>query len=108
MRKTLLRAGVMPCALLATTCLTSPALAQSAGPLHRNIDANGVDLTNGGFFLDFVEGSIGSGRSELPLFRRNGNQWDNIFLERPINGSTTTIKVSLGTRARCSPARAAA
>ena len=97
MRNTLLRAGLLPCALLATTCLTSPALAQLVGPLHRNIDANGVDLTNGGFFLNFVEGSIGSGRAELPLFRRNGNQWDNIFLERSMNGSNATIYVSHGT-----------
>lgn len=96
----LLRAGALSCALLATTALTTPGLAQSppVSPTHRMIDANGVDLINGEFILQFPEGSIGSGDNELALIRGNGNrnQWDRVFLVRLMTGSAATISVNLG------------
>lgn len=49
-------------ALLASTALVSPALAQT-GPAQRfaTIDENGVDLTTGQFFWSLTEGTIGWG-----------------------------------------------
>ncbi len=60
------RRAALSCALLATSALcglfAQPAAAQSSGaPAFSNLDANGVDLTHGGFHLSFLEGSIGSG-----------------------------------------------
>src|SRR5438309_2801396 len=91
-------------ALLATSACcglaASPAAAQTwtVQPGHRAVDGNGVDLVNGGFYLDFKEGSIGSGKAELALVRRNANvsQWDNIFLERTQSGSAATVTVTVG------------
>jgi RHS repeat-associated protein len=70
MTKTLLRAGALSCALLASTALTAPASAQE-GPLPRfnQVDANGVDLFTGDFFFSMVEGTIGSGDGALSLVR---------------------------------------
>jgi RHS repeat-associated protein len=70
MTKTLLRAGALSCALLASTALTVPASAQG-GPLPRfnQVDANGVDLFTGDFFFSMVEGTIGSGEGALSLVR---------------------------------------
>jgi RHS repeat-associated protein len=50
----LLRAGALSCALLATTCLTAPAMAQDFTPknlpvLNPQPDINGVDLASGGY-----------------------------------------------------------
>ena len=63
MTTNLLRAGALSCALLASTALTAPALAQTAQQF-RQPDANGVDVTHGDYLMNFVEGSIGSGDSE--------------------------------------------
>ncbi|MEA3014275.1 MAG: hypothetical protein QOD42_2820, partial [Sphingomonadales bacterium] len=91
MTKTLLRAGALSCALLASTALTVPAMAQTPQP-HRNLDANGVDLTHGDFIAAIPEGSIGSGEAELDLVRTgvwvggtihsNGHQWDGIAYDQ--------------------------
>ena len=63
--------------------LASAASAQLTGPAFRNLDSNGVDLTQGDYVLNFVEGSIGSGIDQLTLVRTNtsgrGSQWDNIL-----------------------------
>jgi RHS repeat-associated protein len=81
--------------LVATSILASgiaaPAMAQVARE-HRNIDANGVDLTHGDFLASVTEGSIGSGNNELALIRdgiwvggsadTNGHQWDRIYFEQ--------------------------
>jgi len=70
MTKTLLRAGALSCALLASTCLTTPAMAQSGAlPRFNQTDANGVDLYTGDFFFSLVEGTIGSGEGALSLVR---------------------------------------
>src|SRR5207253_8537008 len=85
------------CALFASTALcgltAQPAHAQQAqAQKFRALDANGVDLTWGDFVMDFVEGSIGSGDSELALVRNapwrdgvydansNNLNWDRIWL----------------------------
>ena len=55
-------------ALSLTTILASglaaPAMAQSP---HPNLDANGVDLTDGTFNLRLPIASVGSGQAEMPL-----------------------------------------
>jgi RHS repeat-associated protein len=80
--------------------LASAATAQLAGPAFRNLDSNGVDLTQGDYVLNFVEGSIGSGIDQLTLVRTNtsgrGSQWDNIRLQKWQNGSTETVDIMLG------------
>lgn len=86
------------CALLATTCLVSPALAQTAKDF-RQLDENGVDLVHGDFILSFTEGSIGSGPGELALVRRNGgnaaSQWDDYTFRRTISDSSVAIEVGM-------------
>ncbi|WP_395612222.1 RHS repeat domain-containing protein [Allosphingosinicella sp.] len=99
MTKTLLRAGALSCALLASTALTNPACAQTAPPAHRNLDANGVDLARGDFVMAFNEGTIGSGEGALSLVRNavpsTGNAgllWDGIRLWQ----GTSQISVYFG------------
>lgn len=96
MTKTLLRAGALSCALLASTALTAPAMAQDA-PDFRNLDANGVDLVQGDHVMALPEGSIGAGPATLPLIRqRTGNaasQWDGIYLNRIVIGSAAIIMI---------------
>ncbi len=81
----------MASALLATTMLSTglaaPAAAQTSPPVYRNLDANGVDLTQGDYVMGLKEGSIGSGDAELELIRdngyfsgANGHRWDSVFL----------------------------
>jgi len=86
----------LACTLLATTCLASPAVAQTVtSPTFRQVDANGVDLVQGDLVTSFTEGSIGSGEGELKLLRRLGSgssggnsPWDNILLQYiPGNGT---------------------
>jgi RHS repeat-associated protein len=86
------------CALLATTALGTPALAQSvSSPTFRQTDENSVDLVRGDVVTSLTEGSIGSGETALTLLRRvgGGNQWDPIFLNY-VAGSGTYVE--LGTR----------
>ncbi len=107
MTTTLLRAGALACALMTTTALTAPALAQQTQQ-HRALDANGVDLTHGDFVMAVVEGSIGSGEGELQLIRTGiwpgggyyayGHQWDQIaFAQSPVGGALR-YTVTVGTR----------
>jgi RHS repeat-associated protein len=107
MTRTLLRAGALSCALLASTALTIPAHAQVARA-HRFADANSVDLIHGDFLMSVIEGSIGSGEGELALVRTgtgNGNgtipgshQWDGIYLDWQSVSGGFLVTVGLGAR----------
>jgi RHS repeat-associated protein len=74
-----------------------PVLAQTASPSHRNLDANGVDLTLGDFVMNFPEGSIGSGSARLSLNRTSAggmaSQWDNYGFRLIRSGSTITVTI---------------
>lgn len=64
----------------------------------RNLDENGVDLTHGDFVLSFKEGSIGSGKAEISVVRRNGSlnshtQWDKLTFERTVTPIPSGISV---------------
>jgi hypothetical protein len=58
-------------ALLASSVLSTPAVAQFAGPppVHNNVDPNGVDLVSGNFTYAMREGVIGSGDGAVTLQR---------------------------------------
>jgi RHS repeat-associated protein len=59
-------------ALLATTALASPALAQSVTPAPTFVDAiddHGVDLTTGQAYVSIEEGGIGSGPGRVAMQR---------------------------------------
>lgn len=102
MNVTLLRAGALSCALLATTCLTAPAFAQ-AEPAHRAIDANGVDLISGTYPFALAEGTIGSGQGTISVERHGtdpggiGN-WQSMYAYQELSGSTVTVTLILGDR----------
>lgn len=91
------------CALLTSTFLSAPAIAQTA-PEFRQADGNGVDLVQGDFIARFTEGSIGSGQAALELMRVLGNtgtngttgmsQWDHILLNVVSSGTY----IDFGTR----------
>lgn len=91
------------CALLTSTFLSAPAMAQTA-PEFRQADQNGVDLVQGDFLTSFAEGSIGSGQAALELLRVVGNsgfngttgmsQWDHILLNVVSSGTY----IDFGTR----------
>lgn len=100
--------------LSATTCLTSPALAQSVTdavpPQRQNLDSNFVDRATGGFYYPYPALTIGpAGRGGLSVTSRssyNGN-WDdnggapggagtNWGLVLFANGNTSTYTVGLG------------
>ena len=93
--------------MAAATALCSgiayPALSQSQAPAadpYVNIDENGVDLSTGRYYLDIVEGAIGSGEGELVSVRSIGrySQSDNWTgsLKLSGSGSGQTAYISLG------------
>lgn len=86
------------CALLATTCLATPAAAQLAGaaPVRQSIDANGVDLFHGSFNLTAPALTIGGGEQGLAYHRvTRGIGWtDNVSAS--LQATSSTITVSLG------------
>ena len=108
--------GAITCALFATTSIvglvSEPARAQQAQPQKfRQLDANGVDLTWGDFVMNFTEGSIGSGESQLALVRNaqwrdgaydansNNLNWDRIWLSQTLSGGNPTVtNVMIGPR----------
>lgn len=106
MNPTLLRAGALTCALLTSTALTSPAMAQSGIPsVFQNIDENGVDLADGSINFSLVEGSIGSGEAELSLVRSYGVGGGSTSLTNSLHrydglggGTQVTIRLFLGNR----------
>ncbi|HYJ52555.1 MAG TPA: hypothetical protein VEW04_05230, partial [Allosphingosinicella sp.] len=97
------RAGALGAALLATTGLTAPALAQSSEPAHRAIDANGVDLISGTYPFELTEGTIGSGQAVITVERHGtdpggvGN-WQNMYLYQSVSGGVTYVTIMLGDR----------
>ena len=82
----------------AAAVLAVPAFAQSAAPPYRNLDANGVDLTDGSFNFNLLEGRIGSGPGEMRLisYEDGASNWPSYYLTQNMAGSTYTIVVSLG------------
>lgn len=84
-------------ALLATSAISSPALAEN--PRYRNWDENGVDVAQGDFRFNFAEGSIGSGEAEIELIRLNNSdafsQWDQLILRQTPDGINVITRVSL-------------
>ncbi len=69
---TSVKRAALSCALLASTALASPALAQSASPPFLQTDENGVDVTTGKFVYALPEGSIGSGDGAVSLVMVRG------------------------------------
>lgn len=76
--------------------LAAPAYADAP---YKNLDGNGVDLTDGSFNLNLLEGSIGSGQSAMQLIRLDATttNWTAPYLTQTISGSTYTISVVQGT-----------
>lgn len=74
-----------------------PALAQTAP--YKNVDGNGVDLTDGSFNLSLLIGSIGAGQAALPLIAYDAatTNWSAVYLTQTISGSTYSITVTQGT-----------
>lgn len=68
MTKTLLRAGALSCALLASTCLTAPAMAQQRQDYFVT-DENSVGVTDRRFHGQITDISIGTGNAELSVTR---------------------------------------
>ncbi|HEX8216124.1 MAG TPA: hypothetical protein VF577_01550, partial [Allosphingosinicella sp.] len=105
MTKTLLRAGTLSCALLASTSLTLPARAQTAPQpsVFQHVDSNGVDLTDGSFNFSLVEGSIGAGEGTLAIVRSygRGGLADGLpgRLHRTLSPTNNRISLTFGTRA---------
>ncbi|HMG47933.1 MAG TPA: hypothetical protein VK614_10790, partial [Allosphingosinicella sp.] len=99
----LLRAGALSCALLATSCLTAPAIAQTSEPARRAIDANGVDLISGTYPSFLSEGTIGSGEGAITIARHGtsaggiGN-WQNMHASQSVSGSTISVLLVFGDR----------
>lgn len=95
--------AALACALLATTCLSAPALAQTAQPsVHKNIDGNGVDLTDGSFNFSLTEGSIGTGEGALAMVRTFGRSgWTDGLpgrLHRTLSSTNNRISLTFGNR----------
>ncbi len=102
-RSKILQASVLGCALIASTALTAPGLAQSGQTVpaeKRILDANGVDFLTGTHFMSFTEAVIGTGEGALSMTRSGVNgalvpDLSNMWLE---HGATHTVVV-LGGRA---------
>jgi len=80
------RLAILGLSTILCSGFAAPAAAQTP-PVYRNLDVNGVDLTHGDYQTGLVEGSIGSGSSELALVRDgpwssgyNGHRWEAIRL----------------------------
>jgi RHS repeat-associated protein len=100
---TIFRTGALACALLTTTCLTAPALAQTSEPAHRAIDANGVDLISGTYPFNLAEGTIGAGEGALAVTRTGATaggvgNWQNMYAYQTISGSVTTVSIVMSDR----------
>lgn len=96
-----MRAALL-CALLATSALAVPALAQSsadqpAPPRGYNVDANGVDLVTGKFYMSSTEVSIGAGDGSGLSYSRNRRElgYDDQYLTA-LNQIGSVITVSIG------------
>ena len=107
------RRAALSCALLATTAFcglsAQPAAAQASQTpsIYKNIDANGVDLTDGSFNFQLMEGSIGSGSGALALMRYHGagGQLNSLSVRfsRVVTSGTASITLTFGDRALTLP-----
>ena len=91
------RGSAAVCALLASTALAAPALAQSApAPRFANVDANGVDLTTGLVSITLDEGGIGSGEGAMRTQRSWAqsagwvDNWSGGLFKATVGGVTKT------------------
>jgi YD repeat-containing protein len=106
MKTTLLRAGALACALMTSTALTAPAMAQdnqAPQPAFRGLDDNGVDLVSGSYPISMVEGRIGSGDAALSVVRTGTGTygtttWQNIYAYQTVSGAVRTVVITLGDR----------
>jgi RHS repeat-associated protein len=100
MTKNLLRAGALSCALLASTCLTLPAMAQqmtlTAPPVRQTVDNNGVDLGTGTISMPKASLTIGAGEGALSYEATIQNGRSHVNLYGWITRSGSTYTVSLG------------
>jgi RHS repeat-associated protein len=94
--------AALACALLSTTCLSAPVFGQSSSSqasIYKNVDENGVDLTDGTFHFSILEGSVGTGEMELALASRwGGYAGDNFVrrLSRSVTSGVATISIVIG------------
>jgi RHS repeat-associated protein len=104
MNRACFRAAALGCALLSTTALTTPAMAQSGAappPKYAGSDGNGVDPVTGWVNWSMTEGSIGAGEGALALRRiwaeTDGwtDNWSGKAYQRT-SGGTTEIVVEFG------------
>lgn len=89
-------------ALLASSALAFPALAQQALPQEFvQVDENGVDVTTGQFFFSLVEGSVGDDDGGVSLVRYWAGQagwtdnWSGVAFQTTLNGQPV-VYVSFG------------
>ncbi|MCA1654753.1 MAG: hypothetical protein LC656_11485, partial [Sphingomonadales bacterium] len=98
MTSTSFRAGAIACALLASTAIASPALAQLAPPepVRQALDANGVDLFNGTLRVTAPALAMGQGEPQGLVYARynSGSGWtDNVTAALNLSGSTMTVNL---------------
>lgn len=76
--------------------LAAPAWADSP---YKNLDGNGVDMTDGSFNLSLLEGSIGAGQAQMALIAYDAARanWTTSYLTQTVSGSTYTITLTQGT-----------
>ena len=86
-------------ALLATSCLSAPAFAQTVssgtGALRRTIDDNGVNLITGKPYLAKGSASVGAGDSEMSIVLGSEGSYNfaNIYGFSYVGGSTLTVTI---------------
>jgi hypothetical protein len=94
--------------LSVTTALSSglamPAWSQTIQPPYQNVDPNGVDLTDGSFTFDILEGSIGAGEARLEMHSLQRNldttdtvdNWTTLRAQATGSGSARTVYINIG------------
>jgi RHS repeat-associated protein len=97
MNRTSIRAATLACALLTSTAIVSPALAQAGAPPSRyQYDKNGVDVARGTWASYVTDLSIGpSGHGGLSYVRGfgqpvAGNNW-NLTIYEDVTGTTASV-----------------
>lgn len=91
--------GLICAALLASSAIASPALAQiqGSGTSFKQVDENGVDVSSGAYDLAIPLGSLGQGRLSLSELM-SGSQGFSLqtYFYRQESGSNVSIKVIFG------------
>lgn len=94
------RIGLLASTILCASLSAPIAAQQSAAPVEPWVatDENGVDLTNGRYYLDILEGSIGSGDGAIAMVRHYGDTGlqDNWTGTLQLSNNGTVATVSLG------------